>query len=76
MYMASTLQPTSVKISYIFMFRSMDLPPKLENKLSVRYITDEAEKERRKKKRKEMFIGQVRKAVVKMQVPNLKGEQI
>ena len=76
MYMASTLQPTSVKISYIFMFRSMDLPPKLESKLSVRYITDEAEKERRKKKRKEMFIGQVRKAVVKMQVPNLKGEQI
>ena len=46
----------------------MDLPPKLDDKLSVRYISDEVEKDRRKRKRKEKFILQVKRAVTKMQV--------
>ena len=46
----------------------MDLPPKLDEKLSVRYISDKVEKERRKLKRKETFCLQVKRAVTKMQV--------
>ena len=46
----------------------MDLPPKLDEKLSVRYISDKVEKERRKLKRKEKFCLQVKRGVTKMQV--------
>ena len=40
----------------------------LDDKLSVKYISEAGEKERRKKKRKEVFARQVKRGVDQMQV--------
>ena len=40
----------------------------LDDKLSVKYISDGEEKGRRKKKRKEVFLKQVKRGVENMQV--------
>ena len=49
-------------------FRSMDLGKEVDDKLRVRYIGGVEEMERRKKKRKEAFMSQVRCGVQTMQV--------
>ena len=54
------------------MLRSMDLKPHLDDILDVKYTTGSGARERRKKKRKEKFVDQVRKEVKTMQVGTYK----
>ena len=57
-------------MSELIHIRSMDLGKELDEKLSVRYIGGMEEKERRKKKRKEAFMVQVKSGVRTVQVLN------
>ena len=57
-------------MSELIDIRSMDLGKELDEKLSVRYIGGMEEKERRKKKRKEAFMVQVKSGVRTVQVLN------
>ena len=54
--------------SSVSILRSMDLKPHLDDILDVTYTTGSGDRERRKKKRKEKFLDQVRKEVKTMQV--------